>query len=184
MNLYFRFLLTLIASLFKPRIVSIMETSVLKFRVWPNDLDFNMHMNNGRYLTVMDLGRLDLILRSGLIKAMLKQKSVPVLGASTIRYRIPLNPFQEYELQTKMVCWDEKWAYMEQRFVIAKGDKAGAIAAVALVKGSFFDQKARKTVPTSDVIALGNMKDVSPPMPIHVAEWIRSEEHLKEASRI
>ena len=30
-------------------------------RVWPNDLDTNAHMNNGRYLTLMDLGRFDLM---------------------------------------------------------------------------------------------------------------------------
>ena len=40
-------------------------------RVWFNDLDINFHMNNGRYMTICDLTRVDLFVRSGLGKLML-----------------------------------------------------------------------------------------------------------------
>ena len=39
--------------------------SVLSFRVMPSDLDVNLHMNNGRYLSFMDLGRLHLVAQVG-----------------------------------------------------------------------------------------------------------------------
>ena len=184
MNLYFRVLWVLIASFFKPKISSILDTSILKFRVLPNDLDFNMHMNNGRYLTIMDLGRFDLTLRAGLLQTMLRQKSVPILGSSTIRYRLPLMPFQTYELHTRLITWDEKWAYMEQRFIIAdQGPKHGAIAAYALVKGSFFDQRNKKMIPTSEVLSLSGLSVETPPVPAHIEEWQKTEELLRDVTR-
>jgi acyl-ACP thioesterase len=54
MNLYLRLLWTLLRAPFKPRIV-LGDTIELKLRVWPNDLDVNGHMNNGRYMTITDL---------------------------------------------------------------------------------------------------------------------------------
>lgn len=184
MHLYFRVLWILISSFFKPKIGSVLDTSVLKFKVLPNDLDFNMHMNNGRYLTIMDLGRFDLVLRAGLLQIMLKQKSVPILGSATIRYRLPLMPFQSYELHTRIVTWDDKWAYMEQRFIIAdNGPKHGAVAAMALVKGSFYDQKNKKTVPTNEVLEMAGLKVDAPAIPVHIAEWQKSEDFMREVTK-
>ena len=183
MNLYIRVLFLLISSFFKPKIKSVLETSVIRQRVWPNDLDFNMHMNNGRYLTVMDLGRLDLFHRARLMQIMMKQKSVPSLGAATIRYRLPLNPFQRFELHTRLACWDEKWAYIEQKFILSDGPKKGAIAAIAIVKGSFYDQNAKRTVPTDEVLRLGNLDIASPDMPEHILEWRKSEQSLRNYTK-
>ncbi|HAJ90090.1 MAG TPA: Mesenchymal stem cell protein DSCD75, partial [Rhodospirillaceae bacterium] len=54
MNLLLRVLYVFISAFFKPKIADICAPSYLKLVVCPNDLDFNMHMNNGRYLTIMD----------------------------------------------------------------------------------------------------------------------------------
>ena len=59
--------------------------SELTFRVWPTDLDVFRHVNNGRYLSFMDLGRTDLIVRSGLWRAMRAHGWTPI--ASTILMR-------------------------------------------------------------------------------------------------
>ena len=68
MNLYLRLISVLWSALFRRRNIAALETAVLEFRVLPNDLDPNWHMNNGRYLTIMDLGRFDMTLHSGLIR--------------------------------------------------------------------------------------------------------------------
>ena len=68
MNLYLRLFILLIRALFKPRMATL-DTSVLHFHVLPNDLDLHRHMNNGRYLSIMDLGRADLMLRTGIFSA-------------------------------------------------------------------------------------------------------------------
>ena len=44
-----------------------LDESVIHARVLPTDLDLNLHLNNGRALTLMDLGRVDLMLRMGVV---------------------------------------------------------------------------------------------------------------------
>ena len=50
MNLILRMLAVLLASYFKPRLPVEKPVNSLSLRVLPNDLDINLHMNNGRYL--------------------------------------------------------------------------------------------------------------------------------------
>ena len=45
--------------------LDVMGTSVLTMRVWPTDLDMNVHMNNGRYLQIMDVARAEWMMRTG-----------------------------------------------------------------------------------------------------------------------
>lgn len=61
MNLWFRLLHLLLCSLFRPKLEAPFGVSRLQFRVLPNDLDSNLHMTNGRYWNIFDLGRLDLM---------------------------------------------------------------------------------------------------------------------------
>lgn len=182
MNLYFRLLYVIIVSFFRPRISSILEPADLGFRVLPNDLDLNGHMNNGRYPTIMDLGRMDLILRSGMLKVALKQKGVPILASIKSRFRIPIHVFEPYTLRTHVLCWDDKWAYIEQRFILNKGKKAGAVAAISIVKVGFYDSKAKGMMPTSELLTALNMEGESPPFPDHIVEWQKAEEHLKDVT--
>lgn len=180
MNLLFRMLYVWIVALFRKKLHLPQDESVLGFRVLPNDLDTNLHMNNGRYLTIMDLGRLDLILRSGVFNMMVKGKAVPILSAATIRYRLPLDPFQHYKLHTKLIWWDEKWAYIEQRFIIAKGERAGAVAAIGLVKGNFYNKKRKQVVPIEKLLdAIDKDHGDRPAMPAHLQSWIEAEDQLR-----
>lgn len=141
MNLYFRLLRTLLLAFLQPR-SAFREEVRIDYRVWPHDLDLNMHMNNGRYLTLMDLGRLQLMMRTGLLRHIVKNGWMPVLGAVSMRYRRPLSPFQRFTLTTRLLSWDEKWFYIEHRFLVKEEVMAVAIVrAVILGKG--------KTLPTS-----------------------------------
>ena len=180
MNLYIRLLIVIIRSFYKDRIKDILSGCELKFYVLPNDLDLNGHMNNGRYLTIMDLARMDLVLRTGLLKKMMEAKSIPVLSGAKMRYRIPLMPFQPYKLITRVICWDDKWVYMEQRFVIASGSKEGATAAIGLLKGSFYDRVNKETVPSSDLLKAIDLTDDSPEFPEYILKWLEAEENLKQ----
>lgn len=109
-----------------------LEPYELGFRVWLNDLDVFGHMNNGRYQSVMDLGRMDLIYRSGLGKAADKNKWLPLVAAVNMTYKKSLNLGQGYRLITRIVAWDAKWFYVDQRFEIK-----GQLIARGLVKGLF-----------------------------------------------
>ena len=117
MNLVFRLIWVVIAAFRKSK-VGILDETRIRLRVLPNDLDTNIHMNNGRYLTVMDLGRVDLTIRSGLWRAMRDNRWYPVVGSAKMTYRRPLDPLQAYELTTRVLGWDDKWVYMEQCFLV------------------------------------------------------------------
>ncbi|PZQ47238.1 MAG: Mesenchymal stem cell protein DSCD75 [Micavibrio aeruginosavorus] len=181
MNLYIRLFYMLIASFFKPKAADPFDETSLDFWVLPNDLDLNGHMNNGRYLTIMDIGRMDFVLRlTGLAAYVIKNKYIPVLSGATMRYRLPLLPFQKYVLKTRVLCWDDKWVYMEHRFIIRGGKKDGAVAAIGLVKGSFFSKEKRTTIPTGEIMtAIGQTKP-SPAIPAYIAKWSETEESLRE----
>ena len=179
MNLYFRVLIVFFRALFGKKISDFTQPSSIRLRVYPNDLDTNLHMNNGRYLTILDLRRLNLIQRAGILREMMRRKYAPVLGSAQIRFRLPLLPFRHFDLETRVLCWDDKWIYMEQRFLLTGGKKAGAVAAIALVKGSFYDPAAKATVPTDIFLGQVGYHKPSPPFPPYLLDWIKAEESLK-----
>jgi len=59
-------LLRLIKTLLLARLkskIGVFDQARVSMRVWPNDLDLNMHTNSGRYVSFMDVGRIDLLAR-------------------------------------------------------------------------------------------------------------------------
>ena len=183
MNLYFRFLWLVICSLFKPKITDLLAPCILRYRVFPTDMDLNFHMNNGRYLSVMDLGRFDLIFRTGILSQMLKEKAIPVLSAAQVRYRLQLHFWEPYDMETRIICWDEKWVYIQQRFIVLKGKRAGETAAIALFKGAFYSRKNKATVPTSELLEKIGFDTQSPEKPEFVADWIKAEDTFRDHGR-
>jgi acyl-CoA thioesterase FadM len=141
---------------------------VLNLTVLPNDLDLNMHMNNGRFLSIMDLGRLDLLIRTDLAKVLIQHRWQPLVGAVNIRYKQSLLPFQRYRLRTKVIGWDEKWFYIEQRF-----ERKNRTIAVALIKAVF--RGARKNVTPEDTLKLIHVNIDPPAMPDKVLKWLSME---------
>jgi len=167
MNLWFRSLVVLFNAFFRRRL-TLLDESVLDFRVWPTDLDANLHMNNGRYLTIMDLGRVDLMVRTGMGRMALKRKWSPLVGSATIRFRRSLDPFQRYRLKSRILCWNDKWFIIEQRFV-----RQGEEVAVGLVKGLLRGRSGN--IPTAAVLEALNLRIASPEMPSSIRIWQESE---------
>lgn len=164
MNLYFRLLILLVRLIGLPR-TGLFEESRVSFRVLPTDCDVNLHMNNGRYLAFMDLGRLHLVAQIGLLGIILRRRWGAALGAAEINFIRPLAPFQKFELVTRLVTWDEKYAYMEQRF-----ESRGVLCAHAFVKGLFLDRDRR--VEPSEVSAALGTAAVPPQMPEELRIWV------------
>src|SRR5512140_3284043 len=88
-----------------------LEEARIPMRVWPSDIDTYLHLNNGRYLTLMDFGRLEHWTRSGLMWAAVRRGWTPVAGAATVSFRRELRTFERFELTTRLAHWDEKWLY-------------------------------------------------------------------------
>jgi acyl-CoA thioesterase FadM len=144
--------------------LGVLEEDVLRMRVWPNDIDLNMHLNNARYLNIMDYARTHLLARTGLIVPVIRARYKPMVGAVWITYRRSLPVFSAYTLSSRLVCWDERWFYIEQTFTQRDG-----LAAVGWVKGILRD--ARGTVEPQKVIEGVAPGAVSPPMPESIATW-------------
>lgn len=164
MNLYLRLLRVLISAFRASSPQHVLATASLKMRVWPHDCDLNLHMNNGRYLTLMDLGRFHLLGQIGLFKPLLRLRWAPVLAAAEISYIRPLAPFAKFELSSRVAYWDDKYFFLEQSFSI--GDR---VCAQAMVKGLFVRQ--RTPVPTAEVLALLPQAVARPTMPVRLAHW-------------
>lgn len=145
-----------------------MGTSKLDLMVLPGDLDAMGHMNNGRYLTLQDLGRIDLLMRSGIWQASQKRKWTPLIGGAMIRYKKSLEPFDQFTLHTKIAGWDEKWFYFDQKFI-----RKDIVCALSLVKGLFRGQYGN--IPAKEVVLAGGGPDKSPPLPESVQLWNEAE---------
>jgi acyl-CoA thioesterase FadM len=163
-NLLLRVIWILLTASWRGRLKPLDE-SLVHLIVLPNDLDIHIHMNNGRFLSVMDLGRLDLMARCGLGKLALQQRWIPMVGAATIRYRRPLKLWQRFTLKTNIVFWDDKWFYLTQSF-----ESKGELVATARIKGLLRSQQGNIT-PHAALIALGYSELPSPPPPADLEHW-------------
>ncbi|MCB1520237.1 MAG: thioesterase family protein [Hyphomicrobiaceae bacterium] len=183
MNLWFRLLWYILSVRWRPRIEMPDGISRLTFRVWPHDLDTSLHLNNGRYLTLMDVGRLDVMVASGLWRAVLRHRWTPVASAIKIRYRREIRAFERFELETRLVTWSDLTVVMEQRFVFKDGDKAGQLAAHALFKGGLYDRAARRFVPIDRLMAETGITAEAPPATSEVTAFLKADRALKDAVR-
>jgi len=136
MNLILRMIGLLIASFFKPGFPIEKTKNSLVLRVLPNDIDINLHMNNGRYLTICDLTRVDMFIRTGLARTMINQKWIPVISEHTMKYKKALKLFQKYEVKMEITGWDDRSFQMIHTFllkdrVVAEGTSKGVIVSKA-----------------------------------------------------
>ena len=93
--------------------MGVFNESVLNLRVLPNDINVSK-ISNDRFIALMDLGRMDLVFRAGLLKSMRKNKWVPLATFDTIRFLLKV--FQKYQLRTRIVWWDDATFYFEKIF--------------------------------------------------------------------
>ena len=163
MNLYLRLLFVLWKIWRLPR-KAVFEESRVAFRVLPTDCDINFHMNNGRYLSFMDLGRLHLVAQIGLLPIIVRKRWGAALAAAEINFIRQLAPFQKFDLVTRVVTWDDKYAYMEQRF-----ESGGVLCAHAFAKGLFLGRAGK--ISNSMVLAELGYTGEPPPFPEELRIW-------------
>lgn len=144
------------------------DAHITAIRVWPWDIDVFMELNNGRVLTLMDLGRFGYLQRIGIPNLMKENGWWGTVAGSTIRYRRRMTVFQKLELRTRTVGWDDRFIYYEQAFW--RGDEccAHAVIRIAVTGGNGI-------VPTSEIAAAFDFPVESPPLPEWIRSWIEAE---------
>lgn len=135
MHLILRTLLRLVLSRKRPAL-SVWDSGSVALRVLPTDIDIAMHMNNGMYFSVFDLGRFDLMVRSGIWRQMRRRRWSPVVAGETISFRKSLQLNQRYSIETRIIGLDERAIYFEQRAVVHGEIYARAFIATRLVSRS------------------------------------------------
>lgn len=144
-----------------------MDVGRLGLRVWPTDLDVLGHMNNGIYFSIMDLGRVDLMLRSGMHAMLAPHGIYPVAGQESMTFRKSLKPFQKYVLETRIAGFDERSAYMDQRFVVD-----GEIYAQGVIRARFL-RKSGGTVMMDELLGVLGIEPgtIDGSMPDWIVDW-------------
>jgi acyl-CoA thioesterase FadM len=159
----------------QPR-VDIFATTRVRVRVWPNDLDFNLHVNNGRYLMLADLGRIHWFFRTGVMAVGRRKQALPVVGDALAKFRRELKLFQVFEIHTRLLGWDQRWAFLEHRFV-----RNGRVLGVVAIRGVF--KGANGAVPPGELAAeLMYLRD-SPPLPAWTTQFHQGADQLSEVLR-
>lgn len=146
MNLFFRFFVLLIQRSLNRSNQSLLDICSTSFRVGLSDLDINAHMNNGRYLSLMDLGRVDLMLKSGFFWRLILNGFFPVVLSESIVFRRSLGLWEKFDMQTEIIGWDEKDFFILQKFVCR-----GQTYATGHIRGRFLKRGQKSSVPTLDL---------------------------------
>lgn len=164
MNLYLRLLSTYLAARRRGPL-GIWDTAKTPFRVLPTDLDVLRHMNNGRYLSLLDLGRMDHMLRSGFWRLITARGWYPVVAGQTVTYRKSLELWQRFEIHSRVLGVDDRWVYLEQTF--RRGE---TVHAEAIVRARFL-RRSGGSVPVEELAeVIGGVPD-DRVVPEWITEW-------------
>ncbi len=137
-------------------------------RCWPQDIDQFMEMNNGRILTILDLGRTGLAQRAGLLGALRQNAWGLTVAGSSVRYRKRIRPFVKFRMVSKAVGWSDRFFYVEQTIWIGAECAVQALLRTAVVDKNGIVNPAR-------VFAAVGLDQPSPDKPAWVQAWIDAD---------
>jgi acyl-CoA thioesterase FadM len=112
--------------------VDLLATTRVHLRVWPNDLDLKIHVNNGRCLALADIGLMHWFVRTGVLRVARQHKAYAAVGDAIAKFRHDLKVFQTFEIHTRLAGWDRKWGFLEHRFV-----RQDRVIGVVAIRGVF-----------------------------------------------
>jgi acyl-CoA thioesterase FadM len=130
---------------------------------WPWDLDLWRELNNGRTLTLFDLGRIPLARRTGIVKALKANGWGLTVAGASVRYRRRIRLFERVEMRSRAVGHDEKFFYIEQSMW-----KNGECTTHALFRMAATGGKG--IVPPAEIVAATGHD----PLPDDLPDWVRA----------
>lgn len=141
---------------------------ITRHRCWPWDLDFWLELNNGRTLTLFDLGRIPLAVRTGLTDVLRDQRWGMTVAGTTVRFRRRIRLFHRVEMCSRIVGWDDKFIYVDQTMW-----KDGECTTQGLFRMAVTDKTG--IVPPRRVAEAMQFTDTPPQMPDWVKSWIDAD---------
>lgn len=146
----------------------LLGTHVSHHICWPWDLDIWRELNNGRTLTLYDMGRLPLAGRVGLIRVLRQNRWGLTIAGATVRYRRRVRAFDRIEMRSRCIGWDARFLYIEQSMW-----RRGDCTSHSLYRSAVTD--ANGIVPTWKVARALGHDGPPPPLPDWVEAWIEAE---------
>lgn len=169
MNVWWRTLLTILrAKVLLHRRGAMAPRSIgrIRLRTMPTDIDLLMHMNNGRYASLFDLGRFDLLIRTGLWDAMDARGWYAVVATETISFRKSLQLWQRFDVESRLYGDDDKAVYLMHRAVVD-----GEVYAEMIVRARFL-RRSGGVVGNEELFAALGRPDEMPALPAWIAAWV------------
>jgi acyl-CoA thioesterase FadM len=140
------------------------ETHVTQLICWPWDIDLWMELNNGRTLTIMDLGRVVLFKRMGVVGAMRRLGWAGTIAGASVRYRRRVRVFDRIEMRSRILGWDARFTYAEQSLWRGGECCSHALLRMAITAG-------KGIIPSAELAAAIGLPEESPPLPAWVQAW-------------
>lgn len=134
----------------------------------PVDLDVWRELNNGRTLTLYDLGRIPLVHRTGFLDMLKKHGWSFTVAGSSVRYRKRVTVFDKLEMRTQIIGRDPRFLYFLQSMWHKGEATSSGLFRIAVTNG-------KGMVPTDAVAKAIGQPDWNPELPTWVQAWIDAE---------
>lgn len=144
------------------------DAHVIRVRCWPWDLDPWMELNNGRTLSLYDLGRVPMVERAGLPLVLRARGWGLTVAGSSVRYRQRIRAFDPIEIRSLLAGRDARFIYIHQA-MFRGGEPTSSILVRSAVAGP------GGIVPTDEVVAAVGWQDWNPPLAPWVAAWAEAD---------
>ncbi|MFN3292601.1 MAG: acyl-CoA thioesterase [Gemmobacter sp.] len=135
---------------------------------WPWDLDPWRELNNGRTLTLYDLGRTPLAVRSGLTRALGANGWGMTVAGSSVRYRRRVRMFDRVTMVSRLLGWDARFLYLDQSMWLH-----GECTSQALIRSAVTSRAG--IVPPAEVARALGHSGPGPALPDWVRAWTEAE---------
>lgn len=147
---------------------SIMSTAATQHRAWPWDTDMYGELNNGRILTLGELGRWGLAKEIGLLAALKRRRAALAIAGASVRYRHRIPLWARYRIETRCLGWDEKFLYLDVSMWRDQTPCNQVLLRTAVVGKN-------GVIPPRDIAVELGHSGISPDLPAWVKAWIEAE---------
>jgi hypothetical protein len=127
------------------------------------ETDYNLHKSNSTYFSDLDISRTALVTRlytpgmeltkrelESVVDANGKRKFPGrmnvILGSVYCSFKKEIKPYERYEIQSKIIAWDEKWLYVLSFFLRPEKRKGEGKTLLAVAISQYVVKKDRLTV--------------------------------------
>ena len=121
-------------------------------------------LNNGRILTLFELGRWQSAVRMGLTRIFLKDRITLAVAGASVRYRRRIALFHRYRIQTRFLGHGERFIYVEQSMWQGETPCHHMVLRFAV-------RDKGKTVPPREFLERAGLPVEQPGMPDWVRAW-------------